>query len=143
MQALILGKHVQQRSLRLFQGYRDGAITTEPLTQLSHPGLYRFHFVFQFAAFALRRADGLQTPRMLLIRPIDPHERSKLGLLRLLTNFAFWHCFYSSSFPNGIGQRRSCFRETLIVESCCFRFRRHLSVRFGSKARVPLLESLS
>ena len=98
MQAFILSQHVHQSSLQLLHGNCDGAFA-ESLTQLSHPRLYRLHFVLQFATFALCRTGGLQTPHMLLIGPIDPHERSKLRLLRLPTHCAFWHNFYLSSLP--------------------------------------------
>src|SRR5215469_3092409 len=123
MQALILGQHMHQRSLHLLHRNCDRPFA-ESLTQLSDPGFYRFHFVFQFATFPLRRAGDLQTPSMLLIRPIDSHEPGKLGLVHLLTDFTFWHSLYSSSSPINMEQRRACFREFLIVWSCCFSFRR-------------------
>src|ERR1700723_246050 len=95
MQALILGEHVHQSSLHLFPGAPDRAFA-ESLTKLSDPGLHRFYLVLQFAIFALRRAGDLQTPHMRLLRPIDPHERGKLWLLHLQTDFTFWHKLFTS-----------------------------------------------
>jgi len=81
-------KHEHQRSPHLLHRYGDGAIA-ESLTELSHPGLYRFRLVLQLSAFALRGAVCLQAPHMFLIRPIDTHERRELGApaaaLRFLT----------------------------------------------------------
>src|SRR5215469_3095354 len=116
MQAVILGQRIHQCSLRLFQGYGD-RFAAESLTQLSYPGLYGFHFVFQFATLALRRTGGLQTPGMLLIRPIHSHERRELGFLRP-RNFHLRHTLFT--YPPSIKHRRrglALFREILSRKS--------------------------
>src|SRR5271165_3531757 len=138
MQGLILAEHEHQRSLHLLHRYGDRAIA-ESLTELSHPGLYRFRGVLQLSAFALRGAGCLQAPHMLLIRPIDTHERRELGLL--LQHLDLCHSSLLTLLDYQHRAGRLCSRETLIGESYLACSKRRPSIRLGSKAR-PLCSRL-
>jgi hypothetical protein len=78
MELLVLAQHEHQSPARLFHCDRDRA-RAESLAQLTDPRFDRLRRMLHLATLALLRACRFETPDMLLIRPIHPHESGELG----------------------------------------------------------------
>jgi hypothetical protein len=79
-QLLVLAQHVQQRSARLLQ--RHGQLLVRKTGHQSvDPILNRFRTMPDVTMFSFACRRYLQRPDMFLVRPIDTHIGSKLGIL--------------------------------------------------------------
>jgi hypothetical protein len=79
-QLLVLAQHIQQRSARLLQRHSQ-TLAGESGHQSINPLLDRFRTMTDVTVFPFTGCRYLQRPDVLLVRPIDAHIGSKLGLL--------------------------------------------------------------